>query len=101
MGLKGSHTNELVFRNCRVPKDSVIGGTSMTAAGLISRLDMAELSLAPVHCEVWAGFIFVNLADEPEHAVQDLAMRAGRRLQPGGRHVAAGQTADSVVLPSF
>jgi acyl-CoA dehydrogenase len=33
MGLKGSHTNELVFRNCRVPKESVIGGTSMVGKG--------------------------------------------------------------------
>jgi acyl-CoA dehydrogenase len=33
MGLNGSHTNELVFRNCRVPKESVIGGTSLTGQG--------------------------------------------------------------------
>jgi acyl-CoA dehydrogenase len=33
MGLKGSHTNELVFRNCRVPRDSVIGGLEMVGQG--------------------------------------------------------------------
>ena len=33
MGLKGSHTNELVFRNCRVPQENVIGGTSMVGQG--------------------------------------------------------------------
>ncbi|MEJ2284851.1 MAG: acyl-CoA dehydrogenase family protein [Desulfobacterales bacterium] len=33
MGLKGSHTNELVFRNCRVPEENVIGGTSMVGQG--------------------------------------------------------------------
>jgi len=33
MGLKGSHTNELVFRNCRVPKENVIGGTSRVGQG--------------------------------------------------------------------
>jgi len=33
MGLKGSHTNELVFRNCRVPKENVIGGSSMLGQG--------------------------------------------------------------------
>ncbi|MGB5749503.1 MAG: acyl-CoA dehydrogenase family protein [Desulfobacterales bacterium] len=33
MGLEGSHTNELVFRNCRVPKENVIGGTSMVGQG--------------------------------------------------------------------
>ena len=33
MGLRGSHTNELVFRNCRVPKENVIGGSSMVGQG--------------------------------------------------------------------
>jgi acyl-CoA dehydrogenase len=33
MGLKGSHTNELVFRNCRVPQENVIGGKSMVGQG--------------------------------------------------------------------
>jgi acyl-CoA dehydrogenase len=33
MGIRGSHTNELVFRNCRVPKDNVIGGNSMVGQG--------------------------------------------------------------------
>jgi len=33
MGLRGSHTNELVFRNCRVPRENVIGGTSMVGQG--------------------------------------------------------------------
>ena len=33
MGLQGSHTNELVFRNCRVPSDNVIGGMEMVGQG--------------------------------------------------------------------
>ena len=33
MGLKGSHTNELVFRNCRVPVENVIGGMEMVGQG--------------------------------------------------------------------
>jgi acyl-CoA dehydrogenase len=33
MGLKGSQTTELVFRNCRVPKDNVIGGMDMVGEG--------------------------------------------------------------------
>jgi phenylpropionate dioxygenase-like ring-hydroxylating dioxygenase large terminal subunit len=28
-------------------------------------LDKSMLRMPPVHCEVWAGFIFVNLADDP------------------------------------
>jgi acyl-CoA dehydrogenase len=33
MGLKGSHTNEIVFRNCRVPRENVIGGLEMVGMG--------------------------------------------------------------------
>jgi len=33
MGFKGSHTCELVFKDCRVPKDSVIGGMEMVGQG--------------------------------------------------------------------
>ena len=30
-----------------------------------------ELGLAPVHCDTWAGFIFVNLAREPRQTLRD------------------------------
>ena len=33
MGMRGSMTNELVFRNCRVPKNNVIGGMHMVGQG--------------------------------------------------------------------
>ena len=33
MGIKGSHTTELVFRDCRVPRDNVIGGMDMVGRG--------------------------------------------------------------------
>ena len=33
MGIKGSQTCELVFKNCRVPKENVIGGESMVGQG--------------------------------------------------------------------
>jgi acyl-CoA dehydrogenase len=33
MGLKGSHTNEIVFRNCLVPQQNVIGGREMVGMG--------------------------------------------------------------------
>lgn len=33
MGLKGSHTHEVVFSNCKIPKDNVIGGQSMVGSG--------------------------------------------------------------------
>jgi acyl-CoA dehydrogenase len=33
MGMRGSLTNELIFRNCRVPKENVIGGMPMVGQG--------------------------------------------------------------------
>jgi Rieske 2Fe-2S family protein len=34
-------------------------------------IDKADLGLAPVHCEVFAGFIFVNLDDTPRQSLRD------------------------------
>lgn len=34
-------------------------------------IDRNELGLAPVHCEVWAGFVFVNLSGSPRQSLRD------------------------------
>jgi phenylpropionate dioxygenase-like ring-hydroxylating dioxygenase large terminal subunit len=34
-------------------------------------VDKSEIGLAPVHCEVWAGFIFVNLAPAPAQTLRE------------------------------
>ncbi|GAA0954982.1 aromatic ring-hydroxylating dioxygenase subunit alpha [Actinocorallia libanotica] len=34
-------------------------------------LDKDTTGLAPVHCDIWSGFIFVNLAPEPEQTLTD------------------------------
>lgn len=34
-------------------------------------LDKEAYGLVPVHCEVWAGFIFVNLATEPRQSLRE------------------------------
>jgi nitrite reductase/ring-hydroxylating ferredoxin subunit len=34
-------------------------------------VDLERNGLAPVHCEVWAGFVFVNLADQPEQTLRE------------------------------
>ncbi len=33
--------------------------------------DKADYGLIPVRCDVWAGFVFVNLADEPSQSLHD------------------------------
>jgi len=34
-------------------------------------LDKADYGLVPVHCEVWSGFIFVNLAEKPSQTLTE------------------------------
>lgn len=34
-------------------------------------IDKSRLGLTPIHCDVWEGFIFVNLADEPGESLRE------------------------------
>jgi phenylpropionate dioxygenase-like ring-hydroxylating dioxygenase large terminal subunit len=34
-------------------------------------LDKERYGLVPVHCDVWAGFVFVNVAKEPEQSLRE------------------------------
>lgn len=34
-------------------------------------LDKSRLGLTPIHCEVWEGFIFINLAPEPAESLRE------------------------------
>ena len=34
-------------------------------------LDKAQSGLVPIHCDVWEGFIFVNLAEEPAQTLRE------------------------------
>ncbi len=48
MGLKGSHTHELIFKDCRIPKESVIGGVDNVGQGFKTAmrvLDKGRLSM--------------------------------------------------------
>jgi glycine betaine catabolism A len=44
--------------------------TFVQQEGEFFELDKSSFGLAPVHCEVWAGFIFVNLARVPEQTLR-------------------------------
>jgi acyl-CoA dehydrogenase len=114
MGLKGSHTNELVFRSCRVPKDNIIGGMSMAGQGFKTamrvldkgRLTMGacalgasdkllELSVAHVRKKAKSGrsrddlqavqFILADIATEIHAARQMLHNTA--RMRDTGKNV--------------
>ena len=63
MGLKGSHTNELVFRNCLVPKENVIGGMAMVGQGFKTAmrvLDKGRLTMGA--CAVGASQKLLDLS---------------------------------------
>ncbi len=48
MGMRGSHTTELVFDNCRIPRDRVIGGDAMIGQGFktaMKTLDKGRLTM--------------------------------------------------------
>jgi acyl-CoA dehydrogenase len=48
MGMRGSHTCELIFDNCRIPKDRVIGGDKMIGHGFktaMKTLDKGRLTM--------------------------------------------------------
>jgi phenylpropionate dioxygenase-like ring-hydroxylating dioxygenase large terminal subunit len=45
--------------------------TFVQQEGEFFNLDKADYGLVPVHCDVWEGFIFVNLAAEPEQPLRE------------------------------
>jgi len=60
MGLRGSHTHELVFKNCLVPKENVIGGMDMVGQGFKTAmrvLDKGRLSIGA--CALGASMVKV------------------------------------------
>jgi isovaleryl-CoA dehydrogenase len=46
LGMRGSNTCELVFEDCQVPKDNILGGEGMGAKVLMSGLDYERLVLS-------------------------------------------------------
>lgn len=62
MGLRGSHTTELVFKNCRVPRQNVIGGMPMVGQGFKTAmrvLDKGRLTMGA--CAVGASQRLVEM----------------------------------------
>ncbi|MCF8079147.1 MAG: acyl-CoA dehydrogenase family protein [Desulfobacterales bacterium] len=65
MGLKGSHTHELVFKDCRVPAENVIGGMARVGQGFKTAmrvLDKGRLSMGA--CAVGAAQKVLDLCVE-------------------------------------
>ncbi|MCG8566181.1 MAG: acyl-CoA dehydrogenase family protein [Desulfobacterales bacterium] len=74
MGLKGSHTHEVIFKNCRVPQINVIGGNAMVGQGFKTAmrvLDKGRLSMGA--CALGAC-----------GKILDICLERLRRLQSAG-----------------
>src|SRR3954451_5143106 len=51
---------------------SIDGGcTFVQQEGEFFDLDKSQFGLAPVHCDVWSGFIFINLDREPRQTLRE------------------------------
>jgi acyl-CoA dehydrogenase len=90
MGLRGSHTGELIFEDCEVPQENVLGG--QVGAGFrtaLGALDIGRVSLA-------AGAVGSS------QYLLELAIAHSKRRQQFGKPIAANQAiqwmlADSAV----
>ena len=108
MGLKGSQTTELVFKDCKVPRDNVIGGMAMVGQGFKTamrvldkgRLTMGacalgaaqkllDMSVAHVKSSMRSvddvqatQFILADMATEI-HAARQMLYHAARRRDQG------------------
>ena len=48
MGYRGSQTGELVFEECRVPAENLVGGEDRGVAVVMSGLDLERAMVAPI-----------------------------------------------------
>lgn len=74
MGIKGSRTHELIFKNCRVPKENVIGGMPMVGHGFKTAmrvLDKGRLTMGA--CALGAS----------QSALDACVLRVGNRIESG------------------
>ncbi|KAG2482300.1 hypothetical protein HYH03_018764 [Edaphochlamys debaryana] len=61
LGMRGSDTCELVFENCEVPAENVLGGVGRGTAVMMSGLDLERLVLAAGPCGLMAAALDVAL----------------------------------------
>lgn len=47
-------------------------------------LDKSQYGLTPIHCDIWEGFIFINLAPEPEETLREFLGGVATQLDGAG-----------------
>ena len=66
LGLRGSHTAELIFDNCRVPKENLVGELNMGFYGVMDILDRGRTAVGAMSVGIARG----ALEDSLEYAQQ-------------------------------
>ena len=66
LGLRGSHTAELIFENCRVPKENLLGEKNMGFIGAMNILDRGRTAIGAMSVGIARG----ALEDSIEYAKQ-------------------------------
>lgn len=44
-------------------------------------IDKCSLNLKPIHCEIWRGFVFINVMDTPRQSLRDYLGQWGRDME--------------------
>jgi alkylation response protein AidB-like acyl-CoA dehydrogenase len=66
LGLRGSHTAELIFENCRIPKENLLGEKNMGFIGAMNILDRGRTAIGAMSVGIARG----ALEDSIEYAKQ-------------------------------
>ncbi|MFE3845699.1 acyl-CoA dehydrogenase [Thermoplasmatota archaeon] len=66
LGLRGSHTAELIFEDCRIPKDNMLGEKNMGFIGAMNILDRGRTAIGAMSVGIARG----ALEDSIEYAKQ-------------------------------
>jgi isovaleryl-CoA dehydrogenase len=88
MGLRGSQTAELVFDDCRVPAENLVGGENRGVAVVMSGLDLERIGLS---------FLIVGMAERALELTVDYA-RSRRQF---GRTIAEFQLIQGMVADMY
>lgn len=78
LGLRGSHTSELVFENCRIPKDNILGEPGTGFTGAMNILDRGRAAV---------GALAVGLAQ----GALDASIQYAKEREQFGRPIAKFQ----------
>jgi isovaleryl-CoA dehydrogenase len=88
MGLRGSQTAELVFEDCRVPAENIVGECNRGVAVVMSGLDLERVGLS---------FLIVGMAER----ALELSIEYARSREQFGRPIASFQLVQGMIADMY